>query len=489
MQERIIVAGAGIAGLGAAMALGREGREVLILERDPPPPHQSMEEAFYGWERKGATQLRHSHVFLGRLFSLIRDRHPRLLSLLLENGVREFTLKDGLPEPLRETYRPQKGDQDMSILFSRRTTLELVMRHYAQDLPGVRFLSSAAVRGLIADRKEGTLKIRGLRIEQDANPQEVLADVTIDASGRGTMMPIWLRELGCELHEEESPAGILYFTRHYRLKEGMEEPERGAIPFAGDLGYIKYGIFAADSRHFSLTLAVPEIETELRKVILSGPVFDRIAALIPGAGIWTSAERAEPVSKVYGMGNLVNSWRHYLKGTEPEVLNFFAIGDAAIRTNPLYGRGCSSGFVQAHILSDVLDETADPIARARMHAERVNREIRPHFNSMTKQDSAAIRRAINAKDPNYRPRFRARMIKSLTDDAIGPASRGDLTVFRALMRPFHMLESPDTALRNPEVIARLLWTWMKPKSWKQHLHAPVLGPERAQMHRLLGLAA
>ena len=77
MAERVAVVGAGIAGLGAAMALAREGREIVVIDRDPPAP-ENVEVAFDTWERKGVTQLRHSHVFLGKLVSLIRDRHPRL---------------------------------------------------------------------------------------------------------------------------------------------------------------------------------------------------------------------------------------------------------------------------------------------------------------------------------------------------------------------------------------------------------------------------
>src|ERR1041385_6225814 len=64
MREKILVAGSGIAGLGAALALGGGSRDVTILDRDPPPPEGSAEDAFYNWERKGATQLRHSHAFL-----------------------------------------------------------------------------------------------------------------------------------------------------------------------------------------------------------------------------------------------------------------------------------------------------------------------------------------------------------------------------------------------------------------------------------------
>src|SRR6202044_2618334 len=40
-REKILVAGAGISGLGVALALGGGAREVTILDRDPPPPDAS----------------------------------------------------------------------------------------------------------------------------------------------------------------------------------------------------------------------------------------------------------------------------------------------------------------------------------------------------------------------------------------------------------------------------------------------------------------
>ena len=128
--ETVLVAGAGISGLGVALALGDGAREITILDRDPPPPDASPEEAFNTWERRGATQLRHSHVFLGRLTTLIRDRYPRLLDELLQAGARIFTFEDALPPTLKNAYAPAPGDDELSILFSRRTTLELVMRRY-----------------------------------------------------------------------------------------------------------------------------------------------------------------------------------------------------------------------------------------------------------------------------------------------------------------------------------------------------------------------
>ena len=46
MTERVLVIGAGMAGLFTALALGGQGRQVDILERDPPAPTGGADEAY-----------------------------------------------------------------------------------------------------------------------------------------------------------------------------------------------------------------------------------------------------------------------------------------------------------------------------------------------------------------------------------------------------------------------------------------------------------
>jgi 2-polyprenyl-6-methoxyphenol hydroxylase-like FAD-dependent oxidoreductase len=486
-MERVAVLGAGIAGLGAAMALARENREIILIDRDPPPP-ANVETAFDTWERKGVTQLRHSHVFLGALVTLIRDRHPRLHDMLREAGARAFDFEAALPLSLRDHYQPAEADRDMVFLFSRRTTLEHVMRAYVGTLPGVRFMTSAGVRALLLDHAGPTPAVKGVVVEQEGEaPQELAADFVVDASGRNTLLTDWLRENGVTIDEESSPAGILYFTRHYRLRDGQDEPPRDLIPGAGDLGYIKYGVFAADNRHFSITLAVPEIEQALRVATINPEVFDAICMKLPGAARWIEPTRAEPATKVFGMGNLHNVWRHFVKNGEPVVLNFFAVGDAALRTNPLYGRGCSSAVMHAHILGDVLDTTGGMRERAIAFDKRTRRELRPFWNAIVKQDLGAIRRAKQEQDPAYKPRLKARLIKSFAEDAVGPATRENLAVYRAIMKGFHMIAAPAAWLAHPRVVASVLAYWLTRKERK--LYPPKLGPERAEMLAALGLKA
>ncbi len=366
----------------------------------------------------------------------------------------------------------------MSFLFSRRTTLELIMRRYAGTLPGVTFITSAGIRGVL---REGD-KVTGLKIDG----QDIHADSIIDATGRGTQFPDWLGLTDTITHT--APAGILYFTRHYKLLDGADEPERDGPPGAGDLGYIKFGVFAADNRHFSITLAVPEIETGLRTAVLNPETFDAICRNIPGTARWIDTSRAAPASKVFGMGNLQNIWRNYAPDGTPQVLNFYPIGDAALRTNPLYGRGCSTSAIQAYLLADIFAETDDAKLRLATFETRAYETLRPFYDVMVKQDAQAIRRAALERTPGYRPRFKARVMKSFLEDAIGPATRSDLTVLRALMRAFHMLDTPTAWTKRAPIVARVLRSWMTPKAFKRDYYLPVLGPNRSSMLQTIGLA-
>jgi 2-polyprenyl-6-methoxyphenol hydroxylase-like FAD-dependent oxidoreductase len=274
------------------------------------------------------------------------------------------------------------------------------------------------------------------------------------------------------------------------LRDGMEEPERDGTPGAGDLGYIKFGVFAADNRHFSITLATPEIETELRMTIVKPEIFDRLCAEIPGCARWTDPARAIPASPVYSMGNLKSVWRSYFKDSAPQALKFFAVGDAAVRTNPLYGRGCSAGVVHAHVLRAALDATADPRERAMIVERDTRATLRPYYDSMVKQDLQAIRRAEHERDPAYRPSLKGRIAKSFIEDALMPATRADLTVLRASSRAFHMFSDPVAWLKDPATMVRILRIWAMPKAQKTHagFYPPEFGPPRAEMFARVGLS-
>jgi 2-polyprenyl-6-methoxyphenol hydroxylase-like FAD-dependent oxidoreductase len=485
-MSRIIVLGAGIGGLSAAIALAGEGHEVTVIDRDPPPPELSANAAFDEWQRRGVGQLRHSHAFLARLYQLIRENHPALLADLLEAGCRELKFADTVPMPLVPSYVPAKGDEHLTILSSRRTTLELIMRRYAARQPDVTFRTDEVVEGLIAEKNaDGQAVIHGVTLRSG---EKVTGDLVVDAMGRLNPGAGWLKELGVHIREEDAPAGIVYFTRHYHIKNGMSEPERTAAPGAADLGFLKFGVFPGDNGCFSITLAVPEVERTLSKAILDTEVFDKVCRSIPGLAPWLEEERTEPRSKVFLMGNLFSRWRHMTEAGKPHVLNYFPLGDCHIRTNPLYGRGCSFAAIQAHILRDVLRAEDDPIKRAIAYHAATREEIRPYYDNMVKQDLGAIKRARNELTPGYKPSFKARLIKRFTEDGINIAIRSDIQLYRAFMQGFHMLAHPTAwLLENKKNLAKVLWVWARGRRWNRKYYPPRTGPERTTLFNMLGL--
>jgi 2-polyprenyl-6-methoxyphenol hydroxylase-like FAD-dependent oxidoreductase len=489
MSESAIVIGAGIAGLCTALALGPTGRQVTLVERDASPPEADADAAFREWKRNGVGHLRQSHAFLARLRLLLKADHPELLAALATQGVRDLTFEAMLTERQRASYRPEPSDADLTLITSRRTTLELVMRRYVETLPNVTIRSGVFVRRLLTQKAaDGALTVVGVAGDGPDGPIELRADLVVDGAGKGGDLIGQLTEEGAVIREESETAGILYFTRHYRLKPGRSEPSRTDNPPPnGDLGFLKFGVFPADNGCFSITMCTPEIEYEMRKAIVNPDIFQAMTQMLPGLRPWTDPDLAEPTTKVFGMGDLHMRWRDMVADGRPAALGYFPIGDNLIRTNPLYGRGCSFAAVAAYRLRDVLNGEVDPARRALGYHEAVREELLPFFDLMRRQDRAAIRRAKAALTPDYRPSLKSRLAKSFAEDAIAIAIRSDIGLLRQGMRGFHMLEHPEAWLKKPANMAKVLLVWARGKKANAAHYPPKPGPEREEMMRALGI--
>lgn len=222
MREKILLLGGGIAGLSTALALGRSDREITIIDRDPPPPETSADEAFDAWERRGDGHVRHSHAFLARLHNIIRDNSPQLLQDLLDAGCREIMFHDNLPIDRQAEYISEAGDKDLTILTSRRTTLELVMRRYVARQPGVTFVTNTLVHGLVTEPQGNALKVLGVITEDEAGRHEIRADIIVDAAGKNSQAIDWLREKGATIEETSAP-----WLRSKKSKADLYPPKLG----------------------------------------------------------------------------------------------------------------------------------------------------------------------------------------------------------------------------------------------------------------------
>ncbi len=208
---RIVIAGAGVAGLGTALYAGRAGHEVVLVERDDTPLPPTPADAFW-WDRRGAPQVRHSHAFLARLRNQLRDDHPDVLAALLSAGATEMDFMAMLPEGIDRT--PMAGDEDLVALACRRTTFEWVLRRVVLDEGSASLRHGAGLAGLLksagADPQGGGPAVRGVVLTDGT---EIEAEAVVLAGGRRMDVPALCRAVGADIDETEEDTGIIYLSR------------------------------------------------------------------------------------------------------------------------------------------------------------------------------------------------------------------------------------------------------------------------------------
>lgn len=469
----------------AALALGRDGHEVVVLERDPLPPNADAEEAFAA-ERRGAPQVHQTHGFLARLQVLLRERFPDVLDDLIAAGGSTMPMTAALGEP-----RP--GDEDLKVIIVRRTTFEWVLRRAALAQPGVDIRTDAAVTGLVADATTGSVEpqprmarvglhrsrptVTGVRLD-DGSVLDAAA--VLVCTGRRGDVPGWLGELGVEVPETVHESGLMYLTRWYRRPgaEPIVDPKLG-----GDLGFVKYLGVPGDGDTLSVTLAVRTSDRALRAALSDPDRFDEACRLLPGPDQFFAGGPMEPIGGVRPMTALINRLRRFTDDDgQPTVLGVHALGDAHTTTNPLYGRGCTLAAVQAVLLTDAFAaHPGDPAGRATAYEAANRREVEPWFEASVQMDRMGA-------DPSGRGSLGAAADGPRSDAAramaaIFVAAGTDPVIGRAIARLMNLLTTPAEMMSDPEVLAAVAHVMADLDAYPV---PPSLGPSRTELLDRLG---
>jgi 2-polyprenyl-6-methoxyphenol hydroxylase-like FAD-dependent oxidoreductase len=442
---KLLVLGGGVAGLATALATGRAGHDVVLVERDTDSPVGAAAEVFESWQRAGVAQFRQPHNFLGLGRRLLRERIPDVYRAVLRAGaveVEQFRFLAGAA--------PEPGDEDLATIGCRRPVFEAALRRAVEAEPAIEVRVGCRATGLALCG--GPPRVAGLVL---ASGETVPADLVVDACGRGGHTAAWLADAGLgPVAERSSGCGLIYYSRHFQRRDGVPDPPYASVLAGprGDLGYVAYATFVGDNRSFAVIVMAPPGDRAFR-ALRHPDAYMRAARLLPGVAAWIDPDAALPVTPVLPFGQVTNTVRRYLTPAGPIVAGLQPVGDALCHTNPSFAFGASMALHQAFTLADLLAVAADHHDLARRFDAAVGQDVRDRYRAVTAEDRDRARwwggEPIDVTDPAASMALFLRAVVY----RVAPA---DPRLLRAVVRRVDLLDPPHRLEQDPELHALAL---------------------------------
>ncbi|ALG08442.1 NAD(P)/FAD-dependent oxidoreductase [Kibdelosporangium phytohabitans] len=425
------VIGASMAGLLAARVLSESHEKVFLLDRDDLP------EAVVA--RQGVPQARHLHGLLARGRDVLEGLFPGLSEEFLAAGATRVDIQGDIQWTIdgRRMCRATSGLVGLSM---SRALLEATVRARVRALPNVELLPRRVADGLIATAG----RVHGVRVTELANGNagnELTADLVVDASGRGSRSPAWLRELGYQCPPEDRvKIGIAYATRRFRRLPGHLSGRRGAVVNMSLDNPRGGGVSCEENDQWIVTLA---------GVLGDDPPLDPsgfadFAASLPDPRILEVIEHAEPIGDALRARFPASVRRRYERLTRfPE--GYVVMGDAVCSFNPIYGQGMTVAAEQALVLRDCVQAGTDAVGRR--FFRRTAKVLAVPWSMATSGDL----RFGGVEGPRPLPvRLSNRYLRPLSI-----ALEQDPAVGRALLRVANLIDRPQRIVA-PDILFRVL---------------------------------
>jgi 2-polyprenyl-6-methoxyphenol hydroxylase-like FAD-dependent oxidoreductase len=470
---KIVIVGGSAAGLLGAVLLARAGHRVTVLERDRWNRHADLEAAASAAFRASAPQIVQPHVITGLFREMVRTRLPDLYTALLAAGVVEAPLATQMPPTLPDRA-PRDGDERLTLLMSRRSTVDWVLRRLALDEPGVQVDDGVTVTGLVAHPGQPP-HITGVRTGRGTCD----ADLVVDASGRRSPIDRWLAAISASPTEQSwAECGIAYYSRHYRLKTRTGLPAAPTSRVVVGFDEFTAGIWGGDND--TMQLAVAPLAADHRfRVVRDAERFAAVLATVPYFADWLVV--LDPITEVFPMGGLHNTLRRLVVDGRPVATGLLAVGDCVCTTNPTLGRGLGVAARGAVDLVGVLDaHPDDPYAQAMALDEAVRGQVAPYYADQADVDAARLavlrHTVLGAAPPAPPPDDRCRV----TFAQVRAAASYDPVAFRAMWTIMGMLREPERLYCDPDLVSRVRATLASHPPGP-----PVTPPDRDRLHAAL----
>ena len=371
---RFVVAGGGVAGLAAALAVARAGHEAVVLERDTVEPGSDPLSAF-GDDRRGIPHFFQPHAFLPRGRRVLADSAPDVLDALMEAGAE--------PQDVAARLHGERepGDENLVYLWVRRPIIEWALRRAAAREPTIELRPTARIAGLTIEDGQAP-RASGVALE---GGETVSGDVVVDALGRYRVPDGWRRRVG-----GQADCGALYYCRYFELRDGVDHLDGGSdnpLNPRGDLGFMGFNTFRGDNRTYAVVVLVPNHDRELR-MLRDERAWMAACAAMRHLDVMTSTDYGRPITDVMPMGGLQN-----VDCTgEPGIAGLLPVGDALCHTDPAFAYGLSFSLAHAEALGNASRETSDVDELAERYRAQVTPEARERYALACATDDARARR-------------------------------------------------------------------------------------------------
>ncbi|OMC40203.1 oxidoreductase [Mycobacterium sp. GA-1841] len=344
-HDHVVVIGGSIAGLCAARVLADHFDRVTLYERDELPDEPV--------NRPAVPQGQHVHLLMARgaeeleaLFEGLLDDMRAADVPVVENKPASIHFEAGghllgtgqTPESNFTSYVPSRGQ------------LEWQIRRRVLALPNVEILH----RGVSEPRYDPTAgRVTGVVLDDG---EQVPAGLVVDASGRGSRLPVWLEQWGFDRPREDTiKVGVTYASQRVRIPAELISEKLVVVSAAHDSGLGMGMLFHEDGiwtvTAFGVAKAEPPGDFAGIKQLGGTALPPRLAAAL---------RAGEPVGGMNFHRYPVSKWRRYDKMRRfPD--GIFPFGDAVVSLNPTYGQGVTMSTVQAANLREVLAEGTDDL--------------------------------------------------------------------------------------------------------------------------------